>query len=61
MVSVETVTTIFCESEILEARRMLFDFFPVDDSKGLDMEAKERRHTMKLYAEDVIAKVIEMS
>ena len=58
---IETVTTVFTEKEILEARRKIFDLFPVADDKGLDMGAKERRQTAKLHAEDVIKKVIKVS
>ena len=61
VVMIETVTTVFSEQEILEARRLIFDFFPPEDDKGLDMGAKERRHTTKLHAEDVVNKVIEVS
>jgi hypothetical protein len=58
---IEGVATVFTENEILVARRMIYDFFPPVDDKGLDMGAKERRHTVKLHAEDVVNKVIDVS
>ena len=50
----------FSETEILEARRLIFDFFPVADNKGLDMGAKERRHHLRGHCEDLVNKVIEV-
>lgn len=56
---IDTVHSVFNETEILEARKIIYEIFPVADSKGLDMGAKERRHHLKGHCEDVVAKVLE--
>jgi hypothetical protein len=55
---IDTVHSVFSQSEIFDARRLLFDFFPVIDAKWLDMGAKERRHNLRGHCEDIVNKVI---
>ena len=38
---------------------IIYDFFPVADSKGLDMGAKERRHHLRGHCEDVVTKILD--